>query len=135
MYAGETEAVKATIHKSILKIARFCRKSYCFRESVSSICKSIGWKVPGQMILAETAKFVHKVISTEVPQHVSELFTYQRSRRTKKVSLRYKFKTNKFERNFMIKSYRIYNGLSEDAIKMSPKRFCKYIKKINIQPP
>ena len=70
LYLGETQKTKHRIHLTIMMLARWTRSSYCFKESVSSICESIKWETPGQLLLKRSAVYIHKITSSTQPKQI-----------------------------------------------------------------
>ena len=69
---GQNERIKNVIHRTIMMIARWTRNSFCFRESVMSICKSIGWDTPTQMMKKQSLKLMNKIIMKQTPKQIIE---------------------------------------------------------------
>ena len=129
LYAGETEEVKGKIYAATMKIARWCRKSYCFKESITSICKSISIDTPDQSLSKSTAKFIHSILSNRKPSQILCKIRTPRSRAQAKIALKYKHNSSKFERTLLFRSIKIYNESIPDDMKLlNSKDFNKRIK-------
>ena len=131
LYCGATEETKNKIHTIIMKVSRWARRSYCFRESVDSICRSIKIDRPSEAILKSTAIFAHDLLSKRKPKQILRTVRTPRSRNKARVSLKYKHLSSKFERNVIHQAIKVYNENIPDHMKtLNTKEFRKDIKKI-----
>ena len=85
LYIRENENIKSTIHRTIMSMGRLCRGSYCFRESVHSNCKSLGWDTPRQMIIKQSDTMFKKIMYKNEPKQISEKIRQPWTRTTAKL--------------------------------------------------
>ena len=132
---GQNEKIKNIIHKSIMMVARWARGSYCFRESVFSICKSLGWETPVQLMRKQTLKLMNKIITNEKPAQLMNYIRFPRSRGNAQLGKTFSSNTKAGKRSMMYHGINLFNALP-DVMKTSQcKDFAKLIKKIYIQDP
>ena len=123
------------IFKTIIKSARFVKGNYCYKESIKSICESIGWKVPEQIMKSNTVTFTHKIVLNKEPKQVYELLRFNKSGRNSSINLKYRHKSDKMDRNSIQQMCRLYNTLSIDLKSQPIKKFKSRLKKIYITNP
>ena len=127
-FQGQTIEIKDMIFKTIIKSARFVKGNYCYKESIKSICESIGWKVPEQIMKSNTVTFTHKIVLNKEPKQVYELLRFNKSGRNSSINLKYRHKSDK-------QMCRLYNTLSIDLKSQPIKKFKSRLKKIYITNP
>ena len=127
-YVKAKQKTKNNLQTCIMKIVRFVKNDQCARISNSKLCKSLNWDIPSQMILKKSMIFTHKMILTMKPKKLISLIRFPKLRRNPKFTLKYNPKTEKFKRNMIYESLRIYNELPQDMKKMSMKQFKKAMK-------
>ena len=96
--AGETAEIKEKVYKIVHKAARFVKKSYCFKMSIANMMKSIGWKIPKDLIDEASAKFMHRILFSNEPEPLSKLAKPPRSRNCADYNVVHKVRTNRAER-------------------------------------
>ena len=92
-YAGERIQVKNQIHALILKVCRWTKSSYCFKQSIKKICKSIKLETPEQ----SCSVFTHKILSKRKQNQICAFIRFPRSRGQAQVGLKTKHLGSKFE--------------------------------------
>ena len=134
-YVGANTKTKTGLHNIIVKVYRWARNSYCFKESISSISKSLKLDTPIQTIYKRTVFYFHKILSKRKPRQICELIRLPRTRSKAKLSLKTKTKGSRLERNMISQAIKMYNTLPEDMKRMSVKDFKTKLKKIQLEPP
>ena len=131
LYCGSNENTKKKIHNIILKICRWTRRSYCFKESCSSICRSVNVELPDENILKSTAIFSHNTLSKRKPKQIVKLIRMPRTRAQAKLSIKYKHSSSKFERTLIYQAVQVYNeNVPNDLKSLEAKEFKKKIRKM-----
>ena len=120
--AGETEVNKNKIFRPIKATARFVRGSYCYMESIKSIMKSVGWKLPQETLDQSSAKLIHKVMHTKEPCDIYNLIKVPRSRACADVSLKYAPKSDRLKRSTIYSGIKNYNRIPQDLRNLKPKK-------------
>ena len=129
---GENENVITTIHRSVMMLARFCKGSFCFKVSINSICNSIGWDGPRQMITKQTAFIMKKILSNHKPKQLFEQVRQPRTRTKAKLGKMFKTQTKTGKKTFLNHGIEVYNCLPDELKEMSVKQFKRKLKKTYI---
>lgn len=131
LYCGAHDRIKKKINTTVMKVCRWTRRSYCFRESSMSICKSIKVDLPEENMLKSTAMFSHNILSKRKPKQILRRIRTPRTRAQAKMSLKYRHISSNFERTLLFQSIKIYNeNVPNDLKQLDAKDFKKRIKKM-----
>ena len=116
-----------------MSLARWVRNNYCFKESVFSICKSLKWDIPAQQILKSATIFAHTTQQSRKPKQIVGKIRFPRARGKATLRLKYPSKNEKYNKNRIVQSIRIYNLIPEEIKLLPLKKFNAAIKKIWIR--
>ena len=135
MIYNETDKVKQTAKKSIMKCARYDKGSYCFKQSISKICKSLNWKTPAEIIDESAAKVTLKIINKKTPKTIFKKMKPPRTRKNATMGL-IKYPTGmKAKANLINNMHKIYNRIPPELRELNQKIFKRKLKKMNLLPP
>ena len=134
MLIGETNFVKEKYYRAVMKTARWVRGSYCFKESVSSILKSLNWKHPEADIDEAAAKLTHKMISKQEPRSIVKKIRMQRTREGTNISMHKYGKMKRFNSTFINMTYKVYNRIPKDLRALTPKQLKIKLLKTKLKP-
>ena len=124
---SESDKVKQIMHRSIMKIGRYVKNSYCFKKSTRYILKSCGWHDIETELTRSSTKFIHKIIHSEKPAKIFKTYRCNRARNCKNITLNYFPKTAKFQRTIINKGHEIYNNIDPQIRNLNPKEFKKKV--------
>ena len=122
--------VRREYHAAIMSVARWAKNNYCFKQSVISICKLLKLEIPWQQLLKMSAKFMHNTNFSRRPKQISTMIRFPRSGGQAKLGLKYRSKNEKYDRNLIVRSVKIYNTLPKDIKQLLPKKFNKAIRRL-----
>ena len=80
LYLGETQTTQHHNHQTYMIICRWTKSSYCCRESISSICSSLKWWTPAQLLYKHSEIYFHRILCSDKPSQVLELVRQPRTR-------------------------------------------------------
>ena len=93
LFVGQDETIINAIHRSHMSIMRWVKSDYCFKISVSDICKSLKWDSPRQTIIKNTAKLIKNIITDQEPRQITEYIRMPRTRPGAQISRNFTLKT------------------------------------------
>ena len=114
--------------KLVQKAARYTIGHYCYKQSISSMMKSIEWKMPSEMIHQLSARFIHKIIVTKSPSTIHTLIRFPRLRESANIHSNTRPKTQRMTRTAILASIDNYNRIPNDMRHLPP---CKLKLKLN----
>ena len=127
LFFGETENVKRIMHRSVMKIGRYVKNSYCYMKSAKYILKSCNWEDVDTQISKASTIFIHKIVSTEKPNSIFKKYRCNRTRTCKNITLNYFPKTSKFQRCIINKGHDLFNKIDPNIRVLPPKEFKKEV--------
>ena len=132
---ADTANARKNYHSTAMMVSRWVKGSYCFRISCLDICKSIKWNLPEQQILKKAILFAHRIQISRKPIQILNQVRMPRTRQKAKISIKYKKNNEKYDRNLISQSFKLYNLLPEDLKSLKPSKLKNAIKKIWISKP
>ena len=120
-FLGESKKNQNRIHQTTMKLIRWCKGSYCFRISITAMCKSIKWQTQEQMILKQSANTILKIMMAQEPKQVFDQIRMPRSRIIAKTTTIYHPKTEIYKRTTIFQLVQLYNQLLKDLKGMNEK--------------
>ena len=69
-YTNLNEKQINKIHKVIMRAARLCLQSYCFKERTNSILDRCHWRDAKETIIIANLKFIHNLIINKKPEYL-----------------------------------------------------------------
>ena len=129
---GQNECVINAYHRCYMRIVRWSKKSFCFQQSVSSICKSISVDSPRDAIHKNTAKFARNVIFNRRPKQILKHFRLPRTRNTAKIGKHFTINTKYAKKSILNHSVDAYNALPDQLKIQDTKEFNKMLKKLKL---
>ena len=127
LYSGIPERSKATIHKLIMSCARFAKGSYCFKQSVDEILRSIGWVRAEVMIKRAALCFIDRILKTNEPPNLYDLYRVN-NRQASPIGLNFYPRTTKFKLQTPFNILDEYNRLPKGLKCISHQKFKSKLK-------
>ena len=128
LVVGQNENVIESYHKCYMRVVRWVKKSYCFKQSITSLCNSLGWDSPRMSINKSAAKFARNVIHNNKPEQVLEYLRLPRTRAVAKIGRRFTINTKSARKSLISQSVDIYNVLPDQLKVQDTRDFKKMIK-------
>ena len=116
-----------------MRIVRFVKKSYCFRQSVTSLCNSLKWDPPRMSISKNTAKFARNVIYKNKPEQVLKYFRLPRSRAVAKIGRNFSINTKSARKSLISQAVDVYNAIPDQMKIQDTKDFNKMIRRFKFE--
>ena len=107
--------VKQKVHQILMKIMRFCKGSYCFKQNSEKILKSLNLDSAIQMIEKDTALFIQKILETNLPKRAKTIYREPRSIRNIKYFLKDPSHSGIMDKNVFVRGIKVYNSMDEET--------------------
>ena len=132
LIAAGTQTQRDRVVKVINRAARFIRDDYCFRESISSIMRSVNWKMPNDIIDESSAKFIQKILYAEEPIDIFRQIKMPRTRACVNPVMDKPAKSVRRANTIIHKSLFNYNRIPPEIRHENPNKFKQKLKKTKL---
>ena len=112
-----------------MKLSCFCKGNFSFKILCKKICDSIGWELPNQLIVKQSARFIHKILSKRKPKQVIDKIRFPRTRACAKLSMKITANCEKLRRTTIYQCIELYNQIPNELKSQDQKEFKKSLKR------
>ena len=116
------------LHRVLMRSARTCHNSYCFKQNISTILERCNWRDIKEQLILSSLNFCHNMLQNQAPHYLFNQLKIGRRTCTKLSFKNFPISTKR-KRNLLYQSVSWYNKVSQDIKCLNKNKFKFKIKK------